>query len=182
MKNIVSLKNVVVSINGDELLHNISFEVPPNTAFGFLGPNGAGKTTTMKTILGLLTPESGEVSVFGGSTRDAHIRARIGFMPENTYLYKHLSAYEFLDFNASFFQMSKIEKEERINTLLEQVGLAHSQKKRLSSFSKGMLQRIGLAQALINKPELVFLDEPMSGLDPIGRKMVKNLIIDLKKQ
>lgn len=121
MKSIVSLKDVVVTINGDELLHNISFDVPPKTAFGFLGPNGAGKTTTMKTILGLLTPEYGEVQVFGGSTRESHIRSRIGFMPENTYLYKHLSAYEFLDFNASFFEMSKQEKEERISTLLEQV-------------------------------------------------------------
>lgn len=136
----------------------------------------------MKTILGLLTPESGEVRVFGESTRDAQVRSRIGFMPENTYLYKHLSAYEFLDFNASFFEMNREEKEARISTLLEQVGLSHSRDKRLSSFSKGMLQRIGLAQALINKPELVFLDEPMSGLDPIGRKMVKNLIIDLKNQ
>lgn len=181
-KNIIDIKDVCVEINGDELLHSINLHLKPHSAFGFLGPNGAGKTTTMKTILGLLTPSSGSISVLGGTTRDKSVRSRIGFMPENTYLYKYLTAEEFLYFNGSFFQIEKGELANRITSLLEKVGLTHARKKRLSTFSKGMLQRVGLAQALINNPELVFLDEPMSGLDPIGRKMVKDLIIELKSQ
>jgi ABC-2 type transport system ATP-binding protein len=103
-KNIIDIKDVCVEINGDELLHSINLHLKPHSAFGFLGPNGAGKTTTMKTILGLLTPSSGSISVLGGTTRDKSVRSRIGFMPENTYLYKYLTAEEFLHFNGSFFQ------------------------------------------------------------------------------
>jgi ABC-2 type transport system ATP-binding protein len=177
---IIDINNVSVEINWEELLHSINLSIAPKTAFGFLGPNGAGKTTTMKTILGLLTPSHGSISVLGGTTKDKSVRARIGFMPENTYLYKHLSAYEFLKFNGDFFRIEKNELNLRISELLEKVGLSHARNKRLSTFSKGMLQRVWLAQALINKPELVFLDEPMSGLDPIWRKMVKDLILELK--
>jgi ABC-2 type transport system ATP-binding protein len=134
----------------------------------------------MKCILGLLTPESGVVELFGESGLSRETRARIGFMPENTYLYKYLTGREFLRFNGKFFDIPPAELEIRIDSLITKVGLDHGRDKLLGKYSKGMLQRIGLAQAIINKPAIVFLDEPMSGLDPIGRKMVKDLIIELR--
>lgn len=149
--------------------------------YGFLGPNGAGKTTTMKTILWLIQAESGHVKVFGHKGLTLKSKKRIGFMPENTYLYKHLTGREFLKFNGSFFGYSGKELDEKVDQLLEKVGLSHAGDRFLKWYSKGMLQRVWLAQAIINDPELLFLDEPMSGLDPMGRKMVKDLMVELNK-
>ena len=121
------------------------------------------------------------MKIFGDSIDEISVRKRIGFMPENTYLYKYLSGDEFLDFNAAFYDLTDRELRKRKDMVLERVGLTHARDKRLHTYSKGMLQRIGLAQAILHDPELIFLDEPMSGLDPIGRKMVKDLMIELKK-
>jgi ABC-2 type transport system ATP-binding protein len=134
----------------------------------------------MKAILGIIEPDIGTVEVFSGSMQDIEVRKKIGFMPENTYLYKHLTGEEFLDFNGKFYAMSDIELKEQKDIVLEKVGLTHARMKRLSTYSKGMLQRIGLAQAILHDPELIFLDEPMSGLDPVGRKMIKDLMLELK--
>lgn len=150
--------------------------------YGFLWPNGAGKTTTMKCILNLLTPDSGEIKIFWEEGLSKEARQRIGFMPENTYLYKHLTGREFLKFNGKFFISNNEELEERIDILLKKIGLEKAGNKFLSEYSKWMLQRVGLAQSIINKPKLLFLDEPMSGLDPIGRKMVKDLLVELREE
>ncbi len=133
----------------------------------------------MKTILHLIKPDSGVVEIFGTPGLDVEKKMRIGFMPENTYLYKYLTGREFLRFNGKFYGMEGDALEQRITELLKRVGLENAEKKKLNSYSKGMLQRIGLAQSILHDPELIFLDEPMSGLDPIGRKMVKDLIIEL---
>lgn len=182
MTPILSLRGIQKFLDGKEILHDVSLEVLPGEIFGFLGPNGAGKTTTMKCILGLLEPEFGELRVLGSDRLTREIRYHIGFMPENTYLYKYLTGKEFLRFNGKFFDIPKDELESRIDELIGRVGLKHAENQLLAKYSKGMLQRIGLAQAIINQPKIVFLDEPMSGLDPVGRKMVKDLILDLKSQ
>lgn len=134
----------------------------------------------MKCILRLIQPESGEIFILGESEFSEKIKHEIGFMPENTYLYKYLTGREFLRFNGKFFNIAADELEKRIDELLQKVGLDHAGDRKLSKYSKGMLQRIGLAQSIINKPKIVFFDEPMSGLDPLGRKMVKDLILELK--
>lgn len=136
----------------------------------------------MKAILGLISPDEGTVSIFGDMNLSNETKEKIGFMPENTYLYKYLTGREFLRFNGKFFQISDEELEMRIEEILRKVGLDTAGDKLLGKYSKGMLQRIGLGQAIINNPSIVFLDEPMSGLDPIGRKMVKDLMVDLKKK
>jgi len=179
---VLTLKNIDKKLDNKSILHDISLNVNAGEVFGFLGPNGAGKTTTMKCILGLLTPDTGEIMILGESGLTKNAKKRIGFMPENTYLYKYLTGREFLRFNGNFFDIPKDVLELRINTLIEKVGLSHAADKLLAKYSKGMLQRIGLAQAIINEPDIVFLDEPMSGLDPIGRKMVKDLMLELKAQ
>lgn len=179
-KNILTLKDVVKSLARKPILKKINLEVPTWQIYGFLWPNGAGKTTTMKCIMWLIMPDSGEIEVLGGSISEKHIRAQIGFMPENTYLYKHLTGREFLRFNGSFFDIPKADLDKKIESLLEKVGLQEAGDKYLHSYSKGMLQRVGLAQSIINDPKILFLDEPMSGLDPIGRKMVKDLLVELK--
>jgi ABC-2 type transport system ATP-binding protein len=149
--------------------------------FWFLGPNGAGKTTTMKAILGIIDATSGTVEILWRSPRDTSVQAHIGFMPENTYLYKYLTGDEFLDFNGRFYGLPHSKLEERKTWALAQVGLLEARGKRLNTYSKWMLQRIWLAQAILHDPDIIFLDEPMSGLDPIGRKMVKDLMLSLKK-
>ena len=164
------------------LLNDIRLLLKEGEVFWFLGPNGAGKTTTMKCILGIMDVTEGEVKILGGSIRDEKIRQKIGFMPENTYLYKYLTGDEFLDFNGAFYGLSGKNLERRKNIVLEKVGLLYARRKRLHTYSKGMLQRIGLAQAILHDPEFIFLDEPMSGLDPVGRKMVKDLMLELKSQ
>ena len=167
-------------LDAKQVLFDVNLTINEGEVFGFLGPNGAGKTTTMKSILGLIKPDSGSIEILGDANLTDTTKALIGFMPENTYLYKYLTGREFLRFNGNFFNNKHTELEARIEALLMQVGLTSAGDKLLSAYSKGMLQRIGLAQAIINTPKIVFLDEPMSGLDPIGRKMVKDLILHLK--
>ncbi|NUJ98087.1 ABC transporter ATP-binding protein [Candidatus Gracilibacteria bacterium] len=179
--SIIELHKVNKSLTGKTILHNLSFEVKQGDIYGFLGPNGAGKTTTMKCIMGLIKPESGTIKIFGEEGLTINARKEIGFMPENTYLYKHLTGREFLEFNGRFFSFEKDELKEKVKNLLKKVGLKDAGDKLLGEYSKGMLQRIGLAQAIINEPKLLFLDEPMSGLDPIGRKMVKDLLVELNQ-
>lgn len=157
-------------------VNGIDFEIRQGEVFGLLGPNGSGKSTTVKMLLGLLRPTSGSLKVFSRSPSDVRTKHRIGYLPEETYLYKYLTAAETLDFFGALFDMPAAERRRRIGQLLEMVGLAHSARRPVGEFSKGMARRIGLAQALINDPDLVVLDEPTSGLDPIGIREVKDLI------
>ena len=179
---ILEVKNVIKYLSKKKILKDISFSVKAGEIYGFLGPNGAGKTTTMKTIMGLIEAEQGSISVFWEKGLTKKSKEKIGFMPENTYLYKHLTWREFLDFNGRFFGLTGKKLDKTIDTLLKRVWLDHAGDKYLHSYSKGMLQRVWLAQSIINKPKLLFLDEPMSGLDPIGRKMVKDLLVSLREE
>lgn len=179
---ILEVKNVTKYLSKKKILKDISFSVKAWEIYGFLWPNGAGKTTTMKTIMGLIEADSGTVSVFGKNGLTKKSKEKIGFMPENTYLYKYLTGREFLKFNGTFFWLSWMKLEKAVDEVLKKVGIWESGDKYLHSYSKGMLQRVWLAQSIINKPKLLFLDEPMSGLDPIGRKMVKDLLVSLKKE
>lgn len=179
---ILEVKNIVKFLAKKKILKDVSFSVEAGEIYGFLWPNGAGKTTTMKSIMGLIEPESGEIKVFGEKWLTKKAKEKIGFMPENTYLYKHLTGKEFLKFNGKFFWLEWKQLDQRVEELLQRVGLQEAGDKYLHSYSKGMLQRVGLAQSIINKPKLVFLDEPMSGLDPIGRKMVKDLLVSLREE
>ncbi len=162
------------------VLKGISLSVQAGEIFGYLGPNGAGKTTTLKCILGLIFPDTGEIRLFGEPHLSLAAKERIGYLPENPYFYEYLTAEEFLEFYAQLFPGSRQEKEKKIKQLLRLVGLEAAASLQLRRFSKGMLQRVGLAQALINDPELVFLDEPLGGLDPIGRKELRDVIVSLK--
>ena len=159
----------------------VSLEVRPGEVFGFLGPNGAGKTTTLKILMGLIYPTSGRARLFGRDLGDPQTKARLGFLPESPYFYDYLTSREFLAFYGHLFGLGGSVLGKRIDELLELVGMTHAKDLQLRKFSKGMLQRVGVAQALINDPELVVLDEPMSGLDPIGRKEVRDLILRLKE-
>jgi ABC-2 type transport system ATP-binding protein len=159
----------------------IKLEVRPGEVFGFLGPNGAGKTTTLKMLMGLIYPTSGQAWLFGRELGDPQTKARLGFLPESPYFYDYLTSREFLGFYGHLFGLWGAVLDKRVDELLELVGMTHAKDLQLRKFSKGMLQRVGVAQALINDPELVVLDEPMSGLDPIGRKEVRDLILRLKE-
>lgn len=161
-------------------LEDISFSVKSNEIYGFLGPNGAGKTTTIKILNSIVFPTEGEVELFGEKLGGVKNKYRIGYLPEQPYFYEYLSAEEFLSFCGNLFGLKKRDIQEKIEKLLPLVGLAKSRKLQLRKFSKGMMQRIGIAQALINDPNLVILDEPMSGLDPIGRMEIRELIRNLK--
>jgi ABC-2 type transport system ATP-binding protein len=161
---------------------NLNLQVRYNEVFGLLGPNGSGKTTTLKLLLALLHPTKGKSLVLGGDSSDPKISARIGFLPEESYLYKYLTARETLDFYGKLFGLPGRIREHRIDTLLEMVGLQAVAHRPVGTFSKGMARRIGLAQALINDPELLILDEPTSGLDPIGTRQIKDLIIHLARR
>lgn len=161
---------------------DISFEVRQGEVFGLLGPNGSGKSTTVKMILGLLYPTKGHISLFGHSPRNVAIKRRIGYLPEESYLYRYLNAEETLDFFANLFELPAVERTRRIEQLLEMVGLAQTRRRAVGEFSKGMQRRVGLAQALINDPDLVILDEPTAGLDPIGCREVKDLILTLARR
>jgi ABC-2 type transport system ATP-binding protein len=163
-------------------LDHLDLEVNEGEAFGFLGPNGAGKTTTLKLLMGLIFPTSGSAQVRGRSIADAGMHREIGYMPEQPYFYDYLTARELLDYFARFFGYSAADREERIKKFLERVGLAGSADVQLRKFSKGMLQRVGIAQAILHDPQVIFLDEPMSGLDPVGRREVRDIILELKKQ
>jgi ABC-2 type transport system ATP-binding protein len=163
-------------------LKPLDLEVRRGEIFGLLGPNGSGKTTTLKLLLGLIFPTSGEARVFGRDATDVSKNERIGYLPEESYLYKFLDAEETLDFYGRLFDMPPEERKRRADMLIEMVGLGRDKKRQLKEYSKGMTRRIGVAQALINDPELVMLDEPTSGLDPIGTREMKDLIIDLKNR
>jgi ABC-2 type transport system ATP-binding protein len=163
-------------------LANLSLQVRRGEIFGYLGPNGSGKTTTLKLLTGLLHPDAGEVFVLGSPLAERSWRHRVGYLPEHPYLYDYLTATEYLDYAARLFGLPAAARRERSRALLERVGLARSAHVPLRRFSKGMVQRAGIAQALVNHPELVILDEPMSGLDPVGRRLVRNLIVDLKRE
>lgn len=163
------------------ILKNVSFSVNVWEIYGFLWPNWAWKTTTMKSIMGLIHPESWEIKIFWTQWLTIRDKQSIGFMPENTYLYKHLSGEEFLRFNAKFFWYDEKTCDKKINEVLEKVWLSSAKKTYLKEYSKGMLQRVWLAQAIINDPKILFLDEPMSGLDPIGRRKIRKLLEELKR-
>src|SRR5580698_3941424 len=161
---------------------NVDFDVRRGEVFGLLGPNGSGKSTTVKLLLGLLNPTRGHIQVFGHSPHHVRTKERIGYLPEESYLYRYLNSRETLDFFGNLFQLSKSERQNRASQLLEMVGLGKTQTRAVGEFSKGMQRRIGLAQALINDPDLVILDEPTAGLDPIGCREVKDLILALARR
>ncbi len=161
---------------------DVSFTVEANEIFGFLGPNGAGKTTTLKMLMGLIFPSRGQARIFGRPITDRKVKQRLGFLPESPYFYDYLSGAELLDLMGHLFGLPRKERRLRARALLERVGLARAGDLALRKYSKGMLQRLGIAQALVNDPELVVLDEPMSGLDPIGRKEIRDLIVELKRE
>ena len=168
------LRDRVTAVNA------IDLDVRRGEVFGLLGPNGSGKSTTIKMILGLLHPTSGVVSVFGKSPRDVSTKQNIGYLPEDSYLYRFLNARETLEYYAKLFHQDRRQRQSRIDMLLEMVGLDKVQRRPVGEYSKGMQRRIGLAQALINDPQLLILDEPTTGLDPIGTRQIKDLIVKLK--
>src|SRR5581483_5262176 len=163
-------------------LAGLSFSVSRGEIYGFLGPNGAGKTTTLKILMGLMRATSGKAEILGKPAGDVETRRRIGFLPEAPYFYDYLTAEEFLSFYGHLAGIDRGALACRVTELLDLVGLSEARTRQLRKFSKGMLQRIGLAQALIHDPELIILDEPMSGLDPIGRKQIRDLILSLRDQ
>ena len=189
MKPIVQVDNLVVEYVSKErgegvkrAVDGLSVSINEGEVFGFLGPNGAGKTTTMKVLLGFMPPTSGSASLFGTDVRQPIARQRIGYLPELTYYYKFLTTEELLRFYARVFRIPKAETERRIDSILKLVELDSARKKQIKTYSKGMQQRAGLAQALINNPDLLILDEPTSGLDPIGRMKVREIIQRLKDE
>jgi ABC-2 type transport system ATP-binding protein len=191
----LSSNDVVVSVRGltkvfkdfwnrpkARAVDSVSFDVRRGEVFGLLGPNGSGKSTTVKLLLGLLYPTRGQIEVFNHSPRHVQTKSRIGYLPEESYLYRYLNSRETLDFFGNLFHLSRGERENRAGQLLEMVGLNQTQARAVGEFSKGMQRRIGLAQALINDPDLVILDEPTSGLDPIGCREMKDLILALSRR
>jgi ABC-2 type transport system ATP-binding protein len=165
-----------------EAVNGASFHVKRGEIFGLLGPNGAGKTTTIKAILRLIFPTAGEIRIFGRSAGDREAAKRVGYMPENPYIYQYLKPLEFLDLCGRLVAIPKNERRARSEELIDKVGLRHAIDRPIGKFSKGMMQRIGLAQALLHDPELLVLDEPMSGLDPIGRKEVRDLLLEQRER
>jgi len=160
-------------------LAGVSFSVRAGEIFGFVGPNGAGKTTTLKILMGLIRADAGTARILGHDVRETEYRRRVGFLPEAPYFYDYLTGRELLRFYARVCGVERASREARVETLLEWVGLSHAADARLRTYSKGMLQRVGIAQALVHDPQVVFLDEPMSGLDPIGRKEIRDLVVRL---
>ncbi len=165
-----------------EAVNDLNLEVLPGQVFGLLGPNGSGKSTTIKMLLGLLYPTRGRIAVFGKAPTDVAVKARIGFLPEESYLYRFLDARETLDYYGRLFRLPPKVRKSRTEMLLDMVGLRHEAKRRIGEYSKGMARRIGLAQALINDPEFLILDEPTSGLDPIGTRQIKDVIRELGRK
>ena len=165
-----------------EAVKQASFEVRRGEIFGYLGPNGSGKTTTLKMLMGLVFPSRGRAEVLGQPVPDRQAKRRLGYLPESPYFYDYLTPEEFLDLVGALFDVKRAERRIRADRLIERVGLSSARGRPLRKFSKGMLQRIGIAQALMGEPELVVLDEPMTGLDPIGRKEIRDLMLDLKRE
>jgi len=165
-----------------QVLQDVSFTIEPGNTYAFLGPNGAGKTTTIKLMLNFLQPSSGKITIFNSTPRNSKIREKIGYVSDHPYFYEYLSAREYLKFCADLYNLPKSEVRSKIDTMLELVGLKESSETKLRKFSRGMGQRLSFAQALLHDPELIILDEPLNGLDPFGRKDLKNLILDLKSQ
>ena len=184
--DVLRVEDVSKSFRGDmsfrsrEVLHGVSFSVGVGEILGFLGPNGAGKTTTIKIILGLLRPDGGHVEIFGNPISDRSVMSHVGFLPETPYFFPHLSLREFLSFCGRMSGMHGGPLPGRIEQVAAMVGLQGSLGQRLKGFSKGMIQRAGLAQAILHDPELLILDEPFSGLDPLGRIMVRDILVDLR--
>ena len=188
-ETILRTENLGVEFRGKELgqgvkqaLKGLNLSVHRGEVFGFLGPNGAGKTTTMNVLLGFVNATAGDAWLFGVNVREPISRQRIGYLPEQTYYYKFLTAEEILRFYAKIFQIPKREIDARINTVLKLVELDHARTRPIKTYSKGMQQRVGLAQALINNPDLLIFDEPTSGLDPVGRMKVRQIIQRLKNE
>lgn len=186
--DIVVVENVVkdfrpgFGLRRKRVLHGISFSVRRNETFGFVGPNGAGKTTTLKVLMGLIRATSGGARILGHDVRESASRRHVGFLPENPHFHDFLTGHEFLEFYAKLSGLPRARRAERIAELLDLVGLRDAAGARLRTYSKGMLQRIGLAQSLVHDPAVVFLDEPMSGLDPLGRKQIRDLILRLRTE
>lgn len=177
---VLEVQEITKNLSGNEVLHKVSFEVLEWEIYGFLWPNWAWKTTTMKCIMWLIVPESWSIKVLWVDGLTIETKKKIGFMPENTYLYKYLTWREFLKFNWKFFWLNGDILEKKVDELLKRVWLSEASNKYLAEYSKWMLQRVGLAQSIINDPKILFLDEPMSWLDPIWRKMVKDLLVELR--
>jgi ABC-2 type transport system ATP-binding protein len=165
-----------------EAVKSVSFHINRGEIFGLIGPNGAGKSTTIRMTLGLTKPDRGQIELFGSPADTVHLRSRLGYVPENPQLYEHLKALEMMDFYGRLFGLPRRERAEKSRELLSLVGLGNALDRPISKFSKGMRQRAGIAQALINDPELIILDEPQSGLDPIGRREIRDLILELRRQ
>jgi ABC-2 type transport system ATP-binding protein len=187
-QEIIRVENVTkdfrpgIGLRRKRVLHGISFAVKEGEIFGFVGPNGAGKTTTLKILMGLIRATAGNASILGCDVRETAFRRHVGFLPENPYFYDFLTGREILAFYARLSGVPRARVAARVETLLDWVGLSHAADARLRTYSKGMLQRTGIAQALVHDPSVVFLDEPMSGLDPIGRKEIRDLILRLRAE
>ena len=179
---IISTQNLRKEFGSKVAVADLTVDVQPGEIFGFLGPNGAGKTTSVKMLLGLTWPTAGTATLLGRPLGDRQARARIGFLPEHFRFHEWLTAAEFLDLHGRLYGMSKAKRKEAVPRLLDLVGLGERMETKLRAFSKGMLQRIGLAQSLLNDPDLVFLDEPTSGLDPLGRRLVRDVIKGLRER
>lgn len=181
--NDIIISNLSKSYGTKKKIHvvkDLSLTIAKGSVFGFIGPNGAGKTSTIKMLVGLSQPTSGSITIAGGDPSSIATHKKIGFMPESPLFYQYLTGWEFLDFVATLFKLEH--KEKKIAQVLAEVNLLSAQEKRIRTYSKGMLQRLGLAQAILNNPEILFLDEPLDGLDPLGRSEVKKIILDKKKE
>jgi ABC-2 type transport system ATP-binding protein len=163
-------------------LENLNLQVESGEVFGFLGPNGAGKSTTIKLLMRLIFPTSGRARILGKSIEDVSTHQVVGYLPEQPYFYDYLTAAELLDYFARFHRLTASDRRERIERMLKKVGLETAKRIQLRKYSKGMLQRVGMAQAILHEPEVVVLDEPMSGLDPLGRREVRDIILELKRE
>jgi len=165
-----------------QAVRGVNLQVKPGEIFGYLGPNGAGKTTTMKMAMGLIAPTQGHIKIFGRPVTDRSVRQHIGYLPEHPFFYDYLTGAELVGYYGRLFGLSRRECKKRADELLDLVGLAHAKNRRLRGYSKGMLQRTGIAQAMVNDPDFLVLDEPLGGLDPIGRREVRDIVLSLRDQ
>lgn len=182
VKNLVKDFKGALGVKSVRAVKDVSLQIAPGEVYGLIGPNGSGKSTTMKAVLGLVAPTSGSTSIFGRNSLKVDSRNEVGFLPENPYFYKHLTAAETVRFYGKLCGMRGRKLKERIGELLELVGLQDARNRRLRGFSKGMLQRIGLAQAMVQDPQLLVLDEPTAGVDPTGSRQIRDLILELKNR